>query len=148
MTIQNLIKLNSIVAEGFLMNNIISLFKEEGHIINDREIEILKNAKSYIKLIRNGQEFIKKNKVGLNFEKSLNAYSISLKALRYNDNKINLEKYNNTINNCQTQVEKTLKIKMFLNEKMNDVFLLFNSIRTILLHKANNISNQDEFTLI
>lgn len=148
MTIQNLIKLNSIVAEGFLMNNIISLFKEEEYTINDKEEEILKNAKNYIKLIRNGQEFIKKNMVGVDLEKSLNSYSISLKALRFADNQINLVKYNDIINNSRSQVEETLKMKMFISEKMNDVFLLFNSIRTILINEANNISNQDEFTLI
>lgn len=148
MTIQNLIKLNSIVAEGFLMNDIISLFKEEDYIIEEREEEILKNAANYINLIRNGQDFIKNNVIVNDLEKSLNAYSISLKALRYADNHINLEKFNVTISNCQSQMEEVLNIKNFSIDKLNDVFLLFDSIRTILLKEANYITNQDEFSIL
>lgn len=145
MSIQNLIKLNEFVAEGFLMNDIISLIKGGSRTINENEEKILLNAKNYITLIENGQKIVSEEKLVDNLEKSLNAYNIALIALKNHDQKINLIKFDEILKDSKKQLNDTLNLRKIKLENMNNLILLFKSIRKYILAEANKLSNPEGF---
>lgn len=147
---QNLIKLNEFVADGFLMNDIISLFKEESRMIEEDDRKILLNAQNYIKLIEDGQNFISKKIFveNLNLEKSLNAYNIALIALKNHDIKINLIKFDEILKDSKKEIDETLKLNKLVLKEINNLLILFESIRKYILEEANKLSNPEGFITI
>ena len=148
MVFENLIKLNSHIAEGFIMNDIVSLFREKEKEINDKEIDILKKAKKFIHFIKDGQTYISNNSEVNDLEKSLEAYSISLKALKESDECINLEKFNNIIKNSENQINNAIRNKIIHSSEADDTFKLFFHLRNLVLKKANKLNCTYESLII
>jgi len=145
MSFQNLIKLNNFVGEAFLMNDIISIFKNDNSEINLDQKELLKKAQNYISLIEDGQNLIN-NKVAIDHvEKSLNAFNISIYALKKRDNNLSLNQFNETIRNSKTEIIEAIEKERILIQDMQESILLFKSIRNIFLEEANKMSNIDDF---
>lgn len=145
MSFQNLIKLNNFVGEAFLMNDIISIFKNDNSEINSDQKELLKKAKNYISLIEDGQNLINSKVTIKHVEKSLNAFNISIYALKKLDNKLSLNKFNEIIKNSKTQIIEAIEKERILIEEMQEPISLFKSIKNIILEEANKISNTEDF---
>ena len=90
MAFSNIIKLNSIIANGFLMNDIISLFKKGNYILNKpEEISLLEEALDYISIIKKGMVFMSDQKPIERLEESLEVYcgAAFLKSGKFSDQK-------------------------------------------------------------
>ena len=143
MVFNNLIKLNSVVAEGFLLNKIISTIKTDNPKISENEKETLNKAKEYLDMVQKGKEFISKEKVEKNFENSLKAYLTTIKALRQSEKKLNTEKLNEILRDSRNQISIALEKESINNDELKTALTFFKSIRYIILEQASELSNQE-----
>ena len=143
MVFNNLIKLNSVVAEGFLLNKIISTIKTDNPKISENEKETLNKAKEYLDMVQKGKEFISKEKVVKNFENSLKAYLTTIKALRQSEKKLNTEKLNEILRDSRNQISIALEKESINNDELKTALTFFKSIRYIILEQASELSNQE-----
>ncbi len=144
MAFSNIIKLNSIVANGFLMNDIISLFKKSNYDLNKpEEISLLEEALDYIGIIKKGKTFMSDQKPIEKLEESLEVYCTTLKALKETGIKLTLVRFNEIINLSKKEIEETLNKKEIVASNLETANYLFNSIRTNLLKEANKISRKE-----
>ena len=145
MAFTNIIKLNSIVAEGFLMNEIISLFEKSDYKLNEiEEIRLLNDALNYISMVKKGKIFMSDQRPVDNLKDSLEAYSTTLNALNEAEENLTNERFNEIIDLSEKQITETIEKKKISIEKLQIANFLFNSIRTNLLKKANTISRKEK----
>ena len=146
MVFSNLIKLNSVVVDGFLMNKIIFRYKNEHRSLEAKvDKDILENALKYIQLIKNFKDFIQINKVIDNLQESAEAYSFSFNGLKSEEREdFNISKFHNIIQLSEYQIKTSLE-KEIIIEKNRDITLrLFSAIRKQLVKKSKSISIQKE----
>ncbi len=144
MVFSNLIKLNSVVVDGFLMNKIISRYKSDNRSL-ETEVDksILGNALKYIQLIKNFKDFIEKNKVIDNLQESAEAYSFSFDGLKSEGMEdFNIEKFHNIIKLSEDQVKVSLDKEILIEENLEIALKLFSAIRKQLVKKSKSISIQ------
>lgn len=147
MIFKNFIELNSTVANGFIVNDIISVLKQEGNISGEKEMQILLNAVNFVNLIQNGFKFLSEETPIENLEKSLNAFNVAYKALKDSESSIKLSKINQIITSSLKELEGLIEVKEINNQDVIESFRLFNSMRDLLLKKAHNLSSIDEYPL-
>lgn len=143
-----LIELNSIIADGFLMNKIILLFRKKQELNSDDSISeenliILKNTLRYIELIKNGRDFIIDNNNVKDLDESLNAFNTSLNALDQTEKDLTIERFNKIINISEDQIEESIESRKIIGENLDISLILFESIRKYLIKEADKI-NIDE----
>jgi len=144
MAFSNIIKLNSIVANGFLMNDIISLFKKSNYVLNKpEETSLLREALDYISMIKKGKIFMSDQKPIERLEESLEVYCTTLNALNETETNLTIGRFNEIINLGKKEIEGTLKKKEIMSINLKTAHYLFNSIRTNLLKEANKISRKE-----
>ncbi len=143
MTFSNIIKLHSIVANGFLMNDIISLFKKSNYVLNKPEdLLLLREALDYISMIKKGKIFMSDQKPIERLEESLKVYCTTLNALNKTETNLTIGRFNEIINISKKEIEETLKKEEIISINLKTSYYLFNSIRTNLLKEANKISRE------
>lgn len=143
-----LIELNSIIADGFLMNKIILLFgkKQELNLddsISEDKLIILKNTLRYIELIKNGRDFILNESIVEDLDESLNAFNTSLNALYQTKKDLTIESFNQIISESEDQIKKSIGSMKIMGENLDVSLFLFESIRKYLVKEADKI-NIDE----
>lgn len=143
-----LIELNSIIADGFLMNKIILLFNKKQEVnledsISEENLTILKNTLRYIELIKNGRDFIIDESTIEDLDESLNAFNTSLNALDQTKKDLTIESFNRIISLSEDQIEKSIDSMKIIGENLDVSLMLFESIRKYLIKAADKI-NIDE----
>jgi hypothetical protein len=140
-----LIKLNSIIIDGFLTKKIILLLdkKREFYLnnsLNEENLTILKKALRYIELIKNGREIVVNNNIVKNPDRSLEVFNRTLNALDQSEKALTIEKFNQIINISEEHIKNSI-ISMTIIEKNIDVSLiLFESIKDYLIKEADKIN--------
>jgi len=147
MIFKNFIELNSTVAKGFIINDIISVLHQEGNISEEKEEGILQNAIIFINLIKKGFEFLSEEKPIQNLEKSLNAFNIAYYALKDSEDKIRLSEIKQIINSSLDELKNLVKYKDFNKQNLSESFRLFKSMRAFLFKRAQDLSIKDEYPL-
>jgi len=144
MIFKNFIELNSTVANGFIINDIISVLKQEGNITRERENQVLLNAINFVNLIQNGFKFLMEEKPIENLDKSLNAFNIAYNALKVSEAPIKVGKINQILTSSLNELAEFKKVK---TQDVTESVKLFDSMRDILLKKAHSLSSIDEYPL-
>lgn len=153
MSFKNLTTLNTLVTNAFLMRELVSLFENEGYNLKEKDVRLLNNALKYISLIKSGQKYLsimrgeeKFNSIEDlpvdNLRMSLEAYNTTFKALMKYEIPLSIGRINEIIILSEKQVKETVSEKKITKERLDEAFRLFNSVRVILLEKANKLSNE------
>lgn len=141
MIFKNFIELNSTVANGFIVNDIISVLKQESIISGERRKQVLLNAINFVKIIQNGFKFLSEETPIENLEKSLNAFNVAYKALKDSESTIKLSKINQIIGSSLKELEEVVDVKEISNQDVKESFRLFDSMRDLLIKKAHYLSS-------
>ena len=148
MIFKNFIELNSIVANGFFVNDIISLLKKEDMKIEKKDQQILNDAIKFLRLIQDGFKFLSEEIPVEDLEDSLNAFKIAFEALKNRKPSFKLNELSKILNDCKNELEKLLLEKgKISNQEVSESIKLYDSIRILLLEKAKALSNNDNSPL-
>lgn len=153
MSFKNLTTLNTLVTNAFLMRELVSLFENEGYNLKEKDVRLLNNALKYISLIKSGEIYLSimrgeekfNSKEDLpvdSLRMSLEAYNTTFKALMRYEKPLSIKRFNEIIIMSEKQVEETVSENKITRERLDEAFGLFNSVRAILLEKANKLSNE------
>ena len=133
MAFNNILKLNSIVANGFLMNDIITLSKKENYSLEKKDkILIFNKALIYINLIKDGKNFMLKQIHIDKLNESLDAYSTALSALEESEEKetqnaFTFDRFNEIITKSENEIKDCLQNNVINTENLSMAKYLFNS---------------------
>lgn len=153
MSFKKLIRLNSLSTNAFLMNEIVSLIENLEEIPRERAKKLLEEALKYITLINSGNEYLEimrgENEVentedlpNEDLEESLEAYTNSVEALMKYGDTTNIDDVNEIIIASEREITNILRQKNIIRENLRNSYLLFDSIGSLLLTKANELSNE------
>lgn len=140
-----LIKLNSIIADGFLTNKIIRLLdkKRESNLednLNEENLTILKKALRHIELIKNGREIVVNNNIVKNPDRSLEVFNRTLNALDQSEKALTIEKFNQIINISEEHIKNSIISTTIIEKNIDIPLILFESIRDYLIKEADKIN--------
>jgi len=147
MIFKNFIELNSTVANGFIVNDIISVLKQESTITEEKEKQILLNAINFVILIQDGFKFLSEETPIENLEKSLDAFNVAYNALKDSEVSIKLSEINQIITSSLRELEELGEHKKIKTLDLKASFRLFDSMQDLLLKKAHNLSSNNEYHL-
>ncbi len=145
MIFKNFIELNSTVANGFIVNDILSVLEQDSSIIGEDEEQILQNAINFVYLIQNGFIFLSEEKPIEDLENSLDAFNLAYNALKGVESTSKLNDIQQIISSSLKELEKIVELKEINIQEMKDSFILFNSMRDLLLKRAQNLSSISEY---
>ena len=144
MVFDTLIKLNSIISEGFLINKIISIFSNSEKLelnkgMSKENREILKNALKYVELIKKGRTSILEEVFVKDLDESLDVFNTTLNALDQSEKNLTFERFNKIIDMSEDQISKSLNSDKIIEENLEFSLILFEAIRKYLIKEAGRI---------
>lgn len=140
-----LIKLNSIIVDGFLTKRIIGLLDKKRELylnnsLNEENLTILKKALRHIELIKNGREIVVNNNIVKNPDRSLEVFNRTLNALDQSEKALTIEKFNQIINISEEHIKNSIISTTIIEKNIDVSLILFESIKDYLIKEADKIN--------
>lgn len=148
MAFENFIELNNIVANGFLISNILSLIRKDKDDLDEADIDLLrKEALNHINLVKRAQNYISKRDSYIKSSKLLEAYRTTLNALCNSEEISSLDEFNEILDSCIKEIKYALSEREINRDKLERTDILFSSIRSYLLKESEDIIKENEMRI-
>ena len=142
MIFDNLSELGTILSDGFLMDDIVSLFQKNNYSINIDDFKLLDSIKNYFELAKQGYDFYAnyiypKN----NVDNVLSAFKNIVYVLVNYFNKPDLKKddFLSELEFFENEIKLVVKEKEIIQNKVENSLKLFKTIGKMLLEEFDEL---------
>lgn len=142
MVFDNLSELGTLLSNGFMIDEIVSLLQKNDYQLNINDFKLLNHAESYFELAKQGHNFYVNQKYPKdNVEDVLNAFKNIVYILVNSFNKPNLKKtdFLNELQMFENEIKSIVREKEVKHDKVKNTLKLFRLIGKMLLGEFDNL---------